>query len=242
MGNSSFCFACHSGLQCFKSCCRKLEMYLYPIDIIRLKNRLSITSGEFLRSYTKLGKGGNPFFPAVMMKMADEGEQECPFLGDKGCNVYEDRPTACRTYPMERAVDRASAGGRPTDYYFVVKHPYCHGHNEKKVWDVKTWLRDQRLLEYNLMNDLWAEIDTVFAGNPWQGEGAAGPRQQLAFMVCYDIDSFVEFVSSNRLLEQFRLDKARLRRIAGSDESLLQFGFDWLKFILAGQPTLTPKR
>jgi hypothetical protein len=92
------------------------------------------------------------------------------------------------------------------------------------------------------MNDLWAEVDTLFAGNPWQGEGAAGPKQQLAFMVCYNIDGFRDFVREHNLLGQFRLDKSRIRLIRENDEALLIFGFDWLKYVLHGNSVLRPKR
>ena len=97
LGDSRFRFGCHAGVSCFNVCCRQLEMILYPYDIIRLKKRLGISSDEFLRQYTQLGQGAHPFFPAVMMRMADNPEQTCPFLGDEGCTVYEDRPTSCRT-------------------------------------------------------------------------------------------------------------------------------------------------
>ena len=79
------------------------------------------------------------------------------------------------------------------------------GHQEDVEWSTKEWLRDQGLLYYNLMDDLWAEIDTLFAGNPFEGEGVGGPRQQLAFMVCYDIDGFREYVVGHNLLDRFRL-------------------------------------
>jgi len=242
LGKGSFWFACHPGLPCFRTCCRQLDMYLYPYDIIRLKKRLTISSDEFLRQHTRLGRAGNPYFPAVMMRMLDNEEQTCPFLAADGCSVYEDRPTACRTYPLERAVDRTPAGGRPEEYFFVTNHSYCLGHQEDREWTLKEWLRDQKLLDYNGMNDLWAEVDTLFAGNPWQGEGAAGPKQQMAFMVCYNVDNFRSFVREHDLLRRFRLDKTRRRLIGKSDEALLKFGFDWLKYILANMPTLIPKQ
>jgi hypothetical protein len=183
----------------------------------------------------------NPYFPALQLKMLENEEKTCPFLGTAGCTVYEDRPSACRTYPLERAVARAVSGGRPDEYYFMTGHPYCKGHAEKREWTVKLWLKDQQIQYYNLMNDLWAEIDTLFASNPWRGEGAAGPKQQLAFMVCYNIDRFRQYVRDHQLLTHFALDKARRRHIEQDDEELLRFGFDWLKFILAGIPTLRPK-
>jgi len=242
LGTSTFRFACHPGVSCFTACCRKLDMFLYPYDILRLKKRLNVSSEVFLQNHTRLSAGLHPYFPAVMMRMADNDEQTCPFLGEQGCVVYADRPSACRTYPLERAVDRASRRGRPQEYYFLTDHPYCRGHEESATHSVSDWLREQQLLHYNVMNDLWAEVDTVFAGNPWRGEGVAGRWQQLAFMVCYNIDAFRNFVHESGLLRRFRLDKARLRLINhGDDEALLKFGFDWLRQELAGLPTLCAK-
>jgi len=238
LGNNPFHFRCGPDVACYMSCCRKLDLILYPYDIIRLKNRLAISSEEFMRRYTRLGPSGHPFFPAVMLKMSENEEQTCPFLGPAGCNVYEDRPTACRTYPLERAVDRSPTKGRPHEYYFVTHHSYCLGHRERKEWQVKTWLRDQKLLQYNAVNDLWAEIDTLFSQNPWQGEGAGGPRQQMAFMVCYNIDGFRSFAEENNLFEQFRLTSSQRRILAQDDEALLKFGFEWLKYVLTGTGNL----
>ena len=241
LGNSEFHFRCAPDVKCFMSCCRKLDLVLYPLDIIRLKNRLSISSEEFMRRYTRLGPGSHPFFPAVMLLMAADEEQACPFLSNEGCTVYEDRPSACRTYPLERAVDRTPRCGRPQEFYFLTSHQYCLGHLEKTLWTVKTWLKDQKIQQYNAINDLWAEIDTLFSQNPWQGEGVGGPRQQLAFMVCYNIDAFRSFVQENRLLDQFRLGGSARRIMDYDDEALLKFGFEWLKFILAGTGSLRRK-
>ena len=61
LANSKFNFACHSGVECFTNCCRKLELPIYPYDIIRLKTRLGISSEDFLNRYTGVVKGANPF-------------------------------------------------------------------------------------------------------------------------------------------------------------------------------------
>ncbi len=235
---SAFHFRCGPDVKCYMSCCRKLDLTLYPYDVIRLKSRLSISSEEFMRQHTRLGPSSHPFFPAVMLLMADNAEQACPFLDDKGCTVYEDRPTACRTYPLERAVDRSPNRGRPKEYYFMTHHSYCLGHQEVQEWRVKSWLKDQKVQHYNAVNDLWAEIDTLFARNPWQGEGAGGPRQQMAFMACYNIDGFRRFVEENRFFDQFKIESSQRRILAGDDEALLKFGFEWLKHVLAGSGSL----
>jgi uncharacterized protein len=242
LGKQKFPFACHQGLACYKSCCRRQNLFLYPYDIIRLKNRLGLDSEEFLNRHAGVVKGANPLFPALMLQMTATGEQTCPFLGEQGCTVYEDRPSACRTYPLERALLRAPGGTRPEECYFLVRHEYCLGHAENRQWSAREWLRDQQVIQYNLMDDLWAEMDALFAANPWQGEGAAGPRQQLAFLVCYNIDGFRRYVRDFSLLDRFRLDKEQRRAIESSDEELLRFGFNWLKLVLVGMPTLKARK
>jgi hypothetical protein len=240
--NSAFQFACHSGVSCFTHCCRKLELFLYPYDIIRLKRRLAITSEEFLDKYAGVTQGGNPYFPAVILRMLANEEHLCPFLEAKGCRVYEDRPSACRTYPLERAVDRSPSSGKGDDYYFMTNHPYCKGHEEERTWTIKEWLQDQHLIYYNMMDDLWAEMDTLFSKNPWMGEGAAGPRQRLAFMVCYNIDGFRGYALEHQLFRHFKLSKAEIREMEKDDEALLRFGFKWLQYLLADKPTLKPRK
>jgi uncharacterized protein len=241
LGNSEFQFACHPGVECFTFCCRNVDMILYPYDIIRLKQAAGLNSETFLRTHTILQKGDNPYFPTVKLKLTEDEQKSCPFLKISGCSVYNDRPSACRTYPLERAVDRSNSGGSANEYYFLTHHSYCLGHNEDNLLNVKKWIRNQQLIDYNTMNELWAEIDTIFRMNPWKGEGAAGEKQQLAFMVCYNIDGFREFVQSHMLLKQFKLDKDFKKRIAKEDGEMLKFGFQWLKLILTGKSSLIKK-
>ena len=242
LGNEEFSFKCHPGVSCFTVCCKNVELDLYPYDILRLRKRLGVDSENFMRAHTELKKGANPYFPTVMLKLVASGtEKLCPFLGDQGCTVYEDRPTACRTYPLERAVDRSAERGRLQDFYFLTNHDYCKGHYEAQQNTVKQWLRSQQLEQFNQMNDRWAEVDTLFRSNPWKGEGSGGPKQQMAFMVCYDIDGFKAFAKAQRLLDHYRLNREQRKRIEGDDGELLKFGFEWLKDILGGSSSLIKK-
>lgn len=241
LGKSEFQFACHSGVGCFTFCCKNVDMILYPYDIIRLKQALGIDSEKFMRTHTVLGKGDNPYFPTVKLKLTEDSHKACPFLNIDGCSVYKDRPSACRTYPLERAVDRSRSGSDPGEYYFLTNHSYCLGHKEKSSLTVSSWIRNQKLIDYNTMNDLWAEVDTVFSQNPWKGEGAAGEKQQLAFMVCYNIDGFRRFTDEHQLVKQFKLDKDFKKRISKEDGEMLKFGFQWLQLILTGKSSLLRK-
>ncbi len=243
LGENGFSFLCHPGVSCFTVCCRNVDLDLYPYDIIRLKNALKLDSETFVRSYTEIKQGGNPYFPTLRLRLIDhaDGEKACPFLEESGCTIYRDRPTACRTYPLERAVDRSPVKGRPEDFYFLTNHAYCKGHFEDHRFTVKKWVRNQRLDDYNLMNDLWAEVDTLFSTNPWKGEGIGGDQQQLAFLVCYNIDGFRSFCDSQKLLGRFSLSRDERRRIEKEDAELLKFGFDWLKAVFGGKTSLVKK-
>lgn len=240
LGKEKFQFSCHEKVACFTKCCKNVDMLLFPYDVLRLKIALKIDSGEVMRKYTRVVKGDNPYFPSVMLKLKEENSW-CPFLAHSGCSVYDDRPSSCRTYPLERAVDRTLSSAGSKSYYFLTNHDYCLGHKEDDYFLVKEWVRNQKIDQFNLMNDLWTEVDTLFATNPWRGEGSGGERQRLAFMVCYNIDQFRDFMIQNSILKQFRLSKDQRRRIEKEDSELLKFGFEWLKCIFSGKSSLIQK-
>jgi len=198
---------------------------------------LGVDSGTFLERHAGVVPGGNPFFPGVILRMRSDAENACPFLdGGRGCSVYEDRPSACRTYPLERAVPRRQVRGGPREFYFMTRHDYCLGHTEDRTWTVAQWVEDQKLRPYTIMDDLWAEMDTLFASNPWRGEGAAGPLQQLAFMVCYNIDAFRATTREQGLFGRMKLSRREVRELESDDEALLRFGFRWLAGVLGASP------
>ena len=53
----AFQFRCHPGIGCFNRCCRHLNLFLYPYDVIRLRARLGLTSDEFLDRHVRKYKG-----------------------------------------------------------------------------------------------------------------------------------------------------------------------------------------
>lgn len=79
--------------ECGKCCTGSAgSVYLSQADIVRLAAHLEIPPGRFVRHYTRVNKGHRI--------LADRpGSDECVFLRDKTCTVYEARPTQCRTYP-----------------------------------------------------------------------------------------------------------------------------------------------
>lgn len=237
----TFSFACHPGVPCYTRCCRGADMYLYPYDAIRLKNRLGMDSDTFLERHTDTALRDNPYFPSVMLKMSDTEDRACPFLTDAGCTVYEDRPFSCRAYPIERKVSRSTADGKKIDFYSIVRHDHCKGHLEKKAWTVGDWLSDQEVADYNMANDLWVDVDSLFRANPWGERGLASPAFGMAFMACYNVDRFRKFVFESTFLSRFDVDPERLSLMKTDDTALMEFGFDWVRFLLTGQGGMRQK-
>ncbi len=238
----SFRFRCHAALPCFRSCCSNVRLLLYPYDVLCLKACLQLHSADFLARHVELCEGSHPFFPGLKLRLSEEKGHPCPFLGEQGCSVYPHRPSACRTYPLERGVEKRQGRSTLSAHYFLTRHPWCQGHGEAYRYSLRQWEREQRLHDWNLYNDHWAELDAFFAGNPWAGEGKAGPMQQLAFMVCYNIDAFRAYSEEHRLIEQFYLDKAERRSLKQDDGALLLFGFRWLEYVLGGRKRLRPRQ
>ncbi|MFW5930560.1 MAG: YkgJ family cysteine cluster protein [Desulfosalsimonas sp.] len=232
-----FHFACHPGVPCFTRCCRNPDMYLYPYDIIRLKNRLGIDSDAFLEEYTHTAVRDNPYFPNVMLKMSEAEARPCMFLTDKGCTVYEDRPFSCRAYPLEPALSRYG-GDKGEDRFFIARHHYCEGHEQDQYWSVEQWISDQELEPFLEMNRRWAGIDTLLRRDCWQGKGFEHPAFKMVFMACFNPDRFREFVFNSSFLNRFALSNQKVNSVKDSDEELLLLGFDWTEFLLEGRGPL----
>lgn len=227
-------FDCHPGIACFTRCCKDADMYLYPYDIIRMKNRLGISSERFLEQYSIQSIRDNPYFPSVMLKMSDDEEKSCPFLSHDGCTIYKDRPFSCRSYPLERAVARIGDDNGRKVLYFIMHHDYCLGHKEPRQWTILEWIQCQQMELYNEMNDLWVDIDSIFRSNPWGSQGIDSPGLKMAFMACFNVDMFKKFIFESSFLSRFDLSKERIETLKRSDVEVMKLGFDWTKFFLTG--------
>ena len=238
--DDKFRFACHSGVACFTRCCHDADMYLYPYDIIRLKQCLGMTSEEFLSRHTITAFRENPYFPNVMLKMSDRPGKPCSFLTKDGCSVYEDRPFSCRAYPLEPALF-GDGENRVNIRCSVVCHSHCLGHREAGEWTARQWMEDQQMDDYNEINARWARIDSLFRQNPFGDKGADSPAMKMAYMASYNMDTFRRFVFDSSFLSRFQVPGDRLEAIRESDAALLLLGFDWIMRFLAGQKPLLEK-
>lgn len=240
LANNTFRFRCHPDIECFTSCCQKLDLVLTPYDIIRLKHRLDITSDIFLDKYTETRLDNRNRFPMLYLKMDETAEKRCPFVTPEGCSIYEDRPSACRVYPLGRATAKPVGKGEITERFFLVEEDHCLGFKEEKQWTPEEWISNEGLDEFNAVNDLWMEIIT---SQKDLGDEKDIPRKMQMFsMASYNINRFREFIFGSKFLSIFDVKPDLIERLASDDKELLLFSFRWLNFSLFGQKSIKLKR
>ena len=224
---SRFKFRCHPQVPCFTACCGKTTIILSPYDILRLKQRLGIQSGDFLERYTRTEEHDKSGLPLVVMDMP-RFEGRCPFVRPvTGCLVYSDRPGTCRYYPVGQGMLITEEG--LDEFYFLVKEEHCKGFEEDALWTIQTWKEDQGADYYDEMNKEWKAmmLRRSSVGKPDISE----KEQRLFYMVMYDLDQFRRFVFQSRLLQVFNLDDDTQQRIYEDDLELLRFGYKYLKMV-----------
>ena len=207
-----FAFRCHSRLACFNRCCRNLNLFLYPYDVIRLKNRLKLSSDRFLDKYVDIVLRSYSFFPEVLLQMSDDKDKTCPFLTESGCSVYSDRPDACRTFPVEQGVFFDVKENKTSKLHFFRPQDFCLGRHESKTRTIRQWIEDQNAGLYNKMTILWSELKLSFQTDPWGNQGPDGPKGKMAFMATYNIDRFRDFVFKSSFLKRYKVESNLLKK------------------------------
>lgn len=235
--NSEFTFRCHPGVACFNACCADVNIFLTPYDIIRLKTRLGITSEQFLKKYTIAPFDVNLKFPILMLKMDETEKKPCPFVTQDGCGVYEDRPWACRMYPLGLASPSENSQELDKEFYFLLEESICKGFDSDRKIAVKDWLTDQGISDYNKMGEYFKELTT----HKFFIEGGNLPpeKTEMFFTVCYNTDKFRSFLFESSFFDKFSVADDIKAKLKSDDIELLKFGYNWLKFSLFGERTMT---
>ena len=238
---NKFKFQCHPGVKCFTKCCRGINIILTPYDIIRLKNRLDLPSEEFLTLYTEpqiLEKTG---LPVVTLKLLedeaasdDADRKACPFVREDGCLVYTDRPTTCRYYPLGVASLSHKEDADGEEFYFFVNEPHCLGFEEDKEWTVAEFRKDQGVDEHDRINAEWTDLVVRKRSFPPNMQ-LTEQTKQMFFLASYNIDKFKDFVFSSSFLNRYDIEDDTLEKIKNDEIALLEFGLNWVKWLLFKQ-------
>jgi Fe-S-cluster containining protein len=238
MPSDQFIFRCGHDLDCFTTCCRDVSIALTPYDVLRLKRALGIDSTELLERYTLPLLNSQQKFPVVILRM-DAETKKCPFVSERGCGVYGDRPWACRMYPLGVATPKV-ATPEEQPFHFVLREDLCHGHGCGESRSVGEWLKEQGIEEYEMMA---APFQEITLHDYWTRGTALTPQQVAMFyMACYDLDRFRRFVFESRFLDLYEVDEARVEALRSDDEELLEFALQWLRFCIFGEKSMKLRR
>lgn len=233
-----FRFLCHKGLSCFTKCCRDVNIFLTPYDVLRMKNALNISSGEFLEKYTIPLLLKEQKLRVVILKMEADKNKTCPFVTPEGCMIYEDRPWSCRMYPLGTTPPKSKEGAE--EFCFIAEKSFpCLGFEQDKEWTVEEWLTDQEVDIYNKKSQPYMEItlEKCFL----EGKGLGPSKTQMFYIACYDLDRFRRHLFESRFFNLFDVEEEVIKRIRTDDGELLDFGVRWLRFSLFGENTINIK-
>ena len=227
----AFKFECSQNVSCFTQCCQDVTIVLTPYDVLRLKNGLKISSDQFLDDYTIIRPQPKRLIPLVLLRMNDQ-DKRCHFVTQKGCTVYQDRPWPCRMYPLDMNDDGT--------FRLITDASRCFGLKEEGTWRIYEWLMDQGIIPYDEMNDLFSVITSPLRAQELDIENP--DIAKMTFMALYNLDKFRNFVFNSTFLDRFDVDPIKIVKLQKSDEELITFAFDWIKFGIFGQKVLRVKQ
>lgn len=214
---SPFKFVCSDSLLCFTQCCRDVNIFLTPYDVLRLRRSLKIGSGEFLAKYTMHFLARVTNIPVVQFKMNPE-TLYCQLVSEAGCTVYEDRPWACRMYPLDLTA-------KEDEYRAIVGKDRCFGFSEPASWSMDEWLKNQGVGPFVEMEHIYRMVmpERFVPGAPMD-EGLG----RLLFLA-YDLDRFAKLLDDTRFKTFYQVDDELLKKVRENDEELLKLAYRYIR-------------
>jgi Fe-S-cluster containining protein len=223
-----FQFRCAPGVSCFTKCCQDITIVLSPYDVLRMKNALGMPSDEFIDKYTLVIRREKLLIPMIVIKM-NEDDKRCPFVADSGCTIYNDRPWPCRMYPLNMNDDGT--------FSFITDSSRCFGLKEEDKSRISSWLIEQGVPMFDEMNQLFAQVTIPLRAQDLDIDNAK--IYKMVFMALYNLDKFRDFIFKSSFLDRFAIDPVTIEKLKRSDVELLKFSYDWIKFGIFGQKTLS---
>lgn len=235
--NETFTFACGPEMPCYNRCCAELTLPLTPYDILRLRwqGDNCVPSQEFLSTFTEMNTMPDTGLPLPMLRMIDSPDAPCPFVTPAGCSVYENRPSACRAYPLGRG-SKISASGID-ERFFIVREPHCQGFGCGESRTPAQWFGNQELEPYTRFNDRYMRLMSMIRAS---GKPLDKRMGSMCFLCLYQLDLFRGLIEKMRIFSRVVLDRSQQEKIMktnsqASDEACLDFALEWLELAIFGK-------
>jgi len=228
--DESFSFSCGKAKACFGACCRNLNHFLTPFDILKIRQALQLTSAQFLERYTVTHTGPRSGLPIVSWIFKALPDAVCPFLTRSGCAIYPVRPTSCRLYPLARAFSRNRETGRTSVQFALIREPFCLGFESETTQSPEEWIAEQGTDAHIRMNDRL--LDLIALRNRSLPRPLTRHQKHRVYMALYDQDRFRTEVKQGRLGD-FPTDPDLLKSALADEMALLELGHQWAAHALA---------
>lgn len=235
--DSNIKFSCHKGISCWNACCKHADITLTPYDIVRLKKATGKDSSAILKDHTVPFTMDADGMPGIKLRTTNEGA--CLFMHEEdGCTIYENRPTACRYYPLGNLSMKKANQAHENQHFVLVKEDHCKGHEEDRTLNIQDYRTEQKVEEYDQYN---IEYFQLILKKKSMGPGVGKPPEmslQLYFMACFDQDRFRRFVLSDSFKKNYQIEEELYSNIEKDDIALMYFGFRLLRQVLYNEKTI----
>lgn len=236
-----FSFACGPEMPCFNKCCADVAIPLSPYDVARITRHLDLASEKFLCAFTERELIPETGIILPMLKMIVSPDAPCPFVTPAGCAIYDDRPGACRSWPVGRGSSLGPDGVKIR--YFLIRENYCHGFDGGKIHTPVSWLKQEGMEKYNKFNDRYMSLSSEIAA---YGQPLDGKMANMCFLALYQLDRFRELIAKLHIFARLQMDSRRQELIMQSsslgDEACLEFAYSWLELIIFGKSEVLQKK
>lgn len=113
------------------NCCRNMEIFLNPYDVLKLSEVLKKTTGEVIRDELLFLKSKGQLFSRPILKKARSGS--CSFNRDRKCMIHPSRPLSCRLFPLARL----------NQEFYLQETEYCLGIHQKDRQPLSSYLKQE---------------------------------------------------------------------------------------------------
>jgi hypothetical protein len=176
-----------------------------------------MSSGALIEKHTRYFLAKEVNIPVVQLAM-DPGSLYCKLVTPNGCRVYQDRPWACRMYPLDLA-------GRSGEYSFVTGSERCLGLMEPRQWTLDEWLQNQEVKSYvDMENVFQAIVPPAYAPALRMYPGLG----KLLFLA-YDLDRFTKLLDDEAIRAFYEVNEEAVEQARQDDEQMLLLAFQYIR-------------
>lgn len=124
--------------ECSRSgeCCRHMEIFLNPYDILRMAEALGMTTIQLIQDHVLFLENKQQGILKPVLKAAREGV--CAFNSNRLCKIHRDRPLPCRLFPIARM----------DEDYHLQQVSYCKGLSSRRKQDVASYIQEEEAQEH----------------------------------------------------------------------------------------------